>query len=106
MSKFKPRNPIATVSAKAAIARRTGDYHVLYVDGIDIGGQVALGRYLPEVAGHACWIDSTGIRRQVYMELSVEGHTFIRRAIEEMIGNFGVTWVSIHGQRYQLDLHR
>jgi hypothetical protein len=95
MSRFVPETPH---NPAAVIAPRVGAHHCLYYDA---GSRVALpspygdGRTFYHT--RADW--SEGVS---WVRFTVNGHAFTRRAREVQVGNFGVTWVRIAGQDYQI----
>jgi hypothetical protein len=95
--RFKPVNP-SGISIQDAIAGRTGKNRSLSYD-------AGSWKELRDVPGYGLYLNRDWSKMQLYAEFTVNGHRFVRRIINESVGNFGVLWASIGGTSYQLGEH-
>lgn len=95
--RFKPVSPKG-ISIQDAIAGRTGKHRSLSYD-------AGSWKELRDVPGYGLYLNRDWSKMQLYAEFTVNGHRFVRRIINESVGNFGVLWASIGGTSYQLGEH-
>lgn len=48
------------------------------------------------------YLDTTGHKARTYVEFKIDGHLFRRACTEEAVGNYGVMWIRVCGERYIL----